>query len=153
MPVIFNETMPIYIYIERERERRREREKFHQRHIHFWQLYQLSGKIEDSAFRFLSFSLYWSKLTKWQILWGGAPRLGDPFVSQSPKEFSDQFSTTDFSLSIYYLSVWTKISLLHSSLWITFKHPVIPTLVFLLCQFAAFEHYVNDCFISVIHTC
>ena len=46
------------------------------------------------------------------------------------------------------LSVWSKLSYLHNSQLITFRHPVIPALIFHWCQLAISTYHMVHYFIS-----
>ena len=70
-------------------------------------------------------------------------RLGNSFVSQSPRTVIGQFLVCVYTICQH---GWILISCTIPS--VSHSHPIMPTIVFLLCQFTAFTYVINF-FISV----
>ena len=70
-------------------------------------------------------------------------------ISKSHRSLCVSFSRTGAGLCIYHSLAWSNLNFLHISPVDHLDHPVVSSLVLLLCQFAAFAHYVIDGFISV----
>ena len=82
----------------------------------FFQFYSMvsrDSKVHNFA-SFLFFFFWW--LLYGLVVW---PRLGNPFVCQSPSGVCISFYWTDAGLCIYHLFVWSNLNFLLNSQWIT----------------------------------
>ena len=79
------------------------------------------GQLKRQSPQFSSFSFSFFFLFCWLSLglcvW---PRLGDPFVSQNPREVYVSFPTIDSEMCIYHLFIWSNFNFLYTSQRITF---------------------------------
>ena len=94
----------------------------------FFQFNRVQLERQSPQFNRFSF-IHW--LSPSLVVW---LRLDDPFVSQIQRNMCVSFSRTDSELCIYRLFVWLSLNLFHNSLWITFPHPVLSSLI-LFCAY------------------
>ena len=82
------------------------------------------GQPEQKSPLFSRFSFFLSFFFFFFFFWQSlclvlTSKLGNPFVSQNPKEFCVSFSRTDSRLCIYHLFAWSNLNFLHNSQWAT----------------------------------
>ena len=73
------------------------------------------------------------------VVW---PRLGDPFVSQNPRELCSSYSPRWILGCAYTTCSYEQINFFSATLSGLFSHPVVSNLILLLCSFTTFANYM-----------